>query len=861
QVILWFLAGFRWVRFSEGRLFACLSRTLVMQSQRPRELTILDEGVDDASVAFDVSRGTTPAHSLNTSRARTPEGRGRFSPYRSPANLEPTDDDRFAMQRPRELNILDEGVDDASIAFDVSRGTTPRGSPRTTSKNSRNTSRAQTPEGRGSFVPISAGNLEPTDDDLGSFLDSLSAKKDTRDADSPDFQRVQLEWQASLAQASSDAPVDQQPSINRHQSDASRAIALFPAEDSDLATNSAQLADPGRQDSKRSYNMNKTLGDLDNQRQRQANPENIGPCGIYHEKQVGSLCALHCVNNLLQGPRVTEDHLRQTAEQLDEAELRLTGGRALDYGNARKNGNYNIQVVQIVLSGLGFQMQSTRGVVEVRGETGFIINKAKHWFTLRKLGNEWFDLNSFLDNPEHYTPTSLQEHITDVQNQGYHIFTVRGTFPATPLDEDPALLDTAILLDSDADNAKVTKKPEIYKPNAALMFLIDWFNGGDMKVRQKEQKKQIQESNRVKSAEKAKETVRDQSILGNIISRLDADGDGIFDVSDLDDLVAADIEDGFAVEDNDNHWPIFCALQVALALLLWLVMAVKEHSGDGAFNFLQELAGLETLVPGQTSVLVYRDCVSHRWDVWRWFSYQFTHGNFTHIGMNCFIILVAGCPLEAFQGTLRTMIFFNLGVMSGALTSMVWNIHAELVGMSAGCYALLLAHISELVLNWRHTKFRWVKLLLLLVVIGVDTANVQLTQVKGAHKAGDLVVSHSAHVAGGITGLLGGIIIGRNLVLQRRERCIQLVAVLLLAGFYAYHLSYVVTQWPPQSSVEPEAWCWVRQVWNVTRFGDEKFHCVKCATDDCISRWSAERWIKAADFDTCLYTNSFSEAK
>uniref|UniRef100_A0A2K5RJ22 ubiquitinyl hydrolase 1 n=1 Tax=Cebus imitator TaxID=2715852 RepID=A0A2K5RJ22_CEBIM len=48
---------------------------------------------------------------------------------------------------------------------------------------------------------------------------------------------------------------------------------------------------------------------------------------IFHEKQEGSLCAQHCLNNLLQGEYFSPVELASIAHQLDEEErMRMAEG-------------------------------------------------------------------------------------------------------------------------------------------------------------------------------------------------------------------------------------------------------------------------------------------------------------------------------------------------------------------------------------------------------------------------------------------------------------------------------------------------------------------------------------------------------
>lgn len=173
-----------------------------------------------------------------------------------------------------------------------------------------------------------------------------------------------------------------------------------------------------------------------------------GPGGIYHEKQIGSLCAIHCVNNLLQGPVFTEFEFRRVAAELDRAEASLLGGQDMDYGNARLDGFFNVQVVQAVLEGAGYSLQTWTKKVDAQmdtaKETGFILNKREHWFAIRHIGQEWFDLNSCIKTPVHYEDRDVRYHIWDAVKEGYSVFCVRGNYPKCALEEDGKKLVEAV---------------------------------------------------------------------------------------------------------------------------------------------------------------------------------------------------------------------------------------------------------------------------------------------------------------------------------------------------------------------------------------------------------------------------------
>merc|ERR1719476_1118390 len=74
----------------------------------------------------------------------------------------------------------------------------------------------------------------------------------------------------------------------------------------------------------------------------------------------------------------------------------------------------------------------------------FILNKQEHWFALRRLGREWFDLNSCLKTPRHYNDSDVRFHISDAVKEGYSVFVVTGDFPRSALEEDHKKLVEAV---------------------------------------------------------------------------------------------------------------------------------------------------------------------------------------------------------------------------------------------------------------------------------------------------------------------------------------------------------------------------------------------------------------------------------
>ncbi|XP_075049698.1 ataxin-3 [Mixophyes fleayi] len=173
---------------------------------------------------------------------------------------------------------------------------------------------------------------------------------------------------------------------------------------------------------------------------------------IFHEKQEGSLCAQHCLNNLLQGEYFSPVELSSIAMQLDEQErMRMAEGglTSEEYrtfmqqpsGNMDDSGFFSIQVISDALRVWGLELilfnspeYQILGIDPIN-ERAFICNYKEHWFTVRKLGKQWFNLNSLLTGPELISDTYLALFLAQLQQEGYSIFVVKGDLPDCEADQ------------------------------------------------------------------------------------------------------------------------------------------------------------------------------------------------------------------------------------------------------------------------------------------------------------------------------------------------------------------------------------------------------------------------------------------
>eukprot|EP00916_Digyalum_oweni_P014292 GHVL01023473.1.p1 GENE.GHVL01023473.1~~GHVL01023473.1.p1 ORF type:complete len:396 (+),score=77.29 GHVL01023473.1:35-1189(+) len=170
---------------------------------------------------------------------------------------------------------------------------------------------------------------------------------------------------------------------------------------------------------------------------------------IYWEKQtVGRLCGLHCVNSLLQGPVFSEVDMNKISKELDEQEKRLMaqgdkGKYSAEYkafeeegsSNVASDGYYSINTLEKVLKKKGFDCVNANradvktNVLDPKEDFGYICNHSDHWFAIRKLMNQWWNLDSLKPAPIKIGELYLREFFRELIGNGYSIFVISGFLP------------------------------------------------------------------------------------------------------------------------------------------------------------------------------------------------------------------------------------------------------------------------------------------------------------------------------------------------------------------------------------------------------------------------------------------------
>ncbi|KIJ49494.1 hypothetical protein M422DRAFT_27859 [Sphaerobolus stellatus SS14] len=187
---------------------------------------------------------------------------------------------------------------------------------------------------------------------------------------------------------------------------------------------------------------------------------------IYHEKQQSGsqLCAQHALNTVLQGDYFQAPDLAQFAHQLDALEGAVNEDAGPDSNNMDDTGFFSVGVLEHALRVWGFTLVRWRSE-ELREQQAnphhqmaFILNHQQHWFSLRRFGNledpengHWFNLNSFLQEPEWVGKLYLGMVLSQAEDEGYSVFAV------IPVDE-PGSPETLPRTDAD-DVASTLPQP------------------------------------------------------------------------------------------------------------------------------------------------------------------------------------------------------------------------------------------------------------------------------------------------------------------------------------------------------------------------------------------------------------------
>ncbi|GFE55728.1 josephin [Babesia ovis] len=172
---------------------------------------------------------------------------------------------------------------------------------------------------------------------------------------------------------------------------------------------------------------------------------------VYWEKQnpQSKLCALHCLNAFLQGPKVTNEELLGISKRLGNSEsalLRVPGSRShgtdsMAYSYDSDGGDFDVTVLIEALRLRNFQCNyytlndMKLSMFQKSEKWGFICNAHKHWFCVRMLmTDQWFILDSLRPGPQEIEYGALYSYIsTLLESKQGAVFLVSPMVPGMKL--------------------------------------------------------------------------------------------------------------------------------------------------------------------------------------------------------------------------------------------------------------------------------------------------------------------------------------------------------------------------------------------------------------------------------------------
>ena len=168
---------------------------------------------------------------------------------------------------------------------------------------------------------------------------------------------------------------------------------------------------------------------------------------LYHEKQLSSLCGVHALNNMLQGPYFGAGDLAQLALRLDEAEQNLLDERASAMVEARSHridqntGDFSIDVLVAALEAHAVLLINVDHVSVAEAvsnspemEEAYLVHRSSHWFGIRKCASLWWNVDSKLPRPMLVAEEYLGPFIARLRLAGHTVHVVRGAPLPLPVD-------------------------------------------------------------------------------------------------------------------------------------------------------------------------------------------------------------------------------------------------------------------------------------------------------------------------------------------------------------------------------------------------------------------------------------------
>ncbi|KPU77726.1 uncharacterized protein Dana_GF27773 [Drosophila ananassae] len=202
------------------------------------------------------------------------------------------------------------------------------------------------------------------------------------------------------------------------------------------------------------------------------------------------------------------------------------------------------------------------------------------------------------------------------------------------------------------------------------------------------------------------------------------------------------------------------------------------------------------------SMFIYRPDKRH--EIWRFLFYMVLHAGWLHLGFNVAVQLVFGLPLEMVHGSTRIACIYFSGVLAGSLGTSIFDPEVFLVGASGGVYALLAAHLANVLLNYHQMRYGVIRLLHILIFVSFDFGFAIYSRYAGEdlplgsssefpsidQTEGPAAVSFVAHLAGAIAGLTIGLLVLKSFEQKLHEQLLWWIALGTYSALVVFAIAF-----------------------------------------------------------------------
>ncbi|XP_017098335.1 protein rhomboid isoform X2 [Drosophila bipectinata] len=202
------------------------------------------------------------------------------------------------------------------------------------------------------------------------------------------------------------------------------------------------------------------------------------------------------------------------------------------------------------------------------------------------------------------------------------------------------------------------------------------------------------------------------------------------------------------------------------------------------------------------SMFIYRPDKRH--EIWRFLFYMVLHAGWLHLGFNVAVQLVFGLPLEMVHGSTRIACIYFSGVLAGSLGTSIFDPEVFLVGASGGVYALLAAHLANVLLNYHQMRYGVIRLLHILIFVSFDFGFAIYARYAGEdlplgsssefpnidQVEGPAAVSFVAHLAGAIAGLTIGLLVLKSFEQKLHEQLLWWIALGTYSALVVFAIAF-----------------------------------------------------------------------